>query len=70
MSRRDPSWAVALQQLTVNGTHISAEEVVDACLLLTLSEHVHVLSFDPDGEAPQRLSHCLLRSGFFGVPRL
>ena len=35
MSRRDPSWAVALQQLTVNGTHISAEEVVDTMLPVT-----------------------------------
>jgi hypothetical protein len=64
MMSHNPSWAAALQQLTVNGAHFSAEEVVDACLLLTLSERVHVLSFDPDGEAPHRLGRYLTDLGF------
>jgi hypothetical protein len=40
----EPSWAAALQRLSINGTHLSFEELVDACLLLMLGERVHIRS--------------------------
>lgn len=62
------SWAAALQQLPISGIHLSAQDLVDVCLLLALRERIHIFSFDPYGEAPQRLGRCLHGLGFSVCP--
>lgn len=72
MMTANSGWAAALQQLSVNGAHLSAEELVDTCLLIMLSERVHVLALDPELEAPQLLARSLCDLGYqvgtVGVP--
>ncbi len=59
-----PTWVSALQRLSIDGAHLSAEELVDVCLLLTLSERVHVLALDPELETPQLLGRSLRDLGY------
>ncbi len=68
MTGHPPRWAAALQQVSVNGTHLSAEEVVDACLLLALSECVHVISSDPGAHAAELMGRNLRGLGYVVAP--
>lgn len=64
MTQQPPSWATALAHLSIDGSHLSAEDLVDACLLLALGERVHVIAGDRLAKAPLLLVRHLRDLGY------